>query len=59
MTGLTLRKIFEELIIKDSKIECRSGGKKFIVKQGYEHRYSIGNGIWGFVELVKQNKIEI
>jgi len=59
MIELTIKKIFEELIIKDSKIEYKSDQKKLIVKQEYQHKYNIGDGIMSFVELVKDNKLAI
>jgi len=53
MMELTLKKIFEELIIRKSKIEYKSGEKKLVVKYKYRHKYKIGCGIWDFIKLVK------
>jgi len=59
MIELTLKKIFEELIVKDCKIEYKSNEKKLVIKQKYQNKYKFGDGIWNFVELIKENKVAI
>ena len=59
MIELTLRKIFEEMIIKDCKIEQKGEQKKLIVKDQYRHEYKVGDMIVSFIELVRQNVIVI
>ena len=52
---LTLKKIFEELIVKNAKIECRKENKiqRFIVK---EKKY-VGEDVEGWIKLVQMGRI--
>ena len=58
MGELTVKKIFEELIVMSSRIECNKD--RFVIKskdRGYE--YDLGSEISGWIELMEQQKIEI
>jgi len=50
-----LKKIFEELIVKNAKIECRKENKiqRFIVK---EKKY-VGEDVEGWIKLVQMGRI--
>jgi len=53
MGELTVKKIFEELIVMSSRIECNKD--RFVIKskdRGYE--YDLGSEISGWIELMEQ-----